>query len=270
MSWPGVARENPIIEGDKLEVLKLLQKSYLGKVKMICIDPPYNTGQKWQSVGCLCNIPHSVQFRTNPMQNFLLCTIISRQAINLFSQYSENRVEEVWHAGCWTSFMGENNALATTYTRVGSAAWAAPQAIQEPATTALGGRMALPLLIRYVLLVATRQSTVNISLSALAVVLLLSVGLLLNKVAGDPVPLAVIQCAEGKRCESGQNEEQGPEKEQKESPSRVQDQGSIEPVNDKQTLLALAKQFQEHPTQIAEWKQQLLERVADVFDGVAP
>src|SRR5215203_2958914 len=36
--------ENLIIEGDNLEVLKLLQKSYLGRVKMIYIDPPYNTG----------------------------------------------------------------------------------------------------------------------------------------------------------------------------------------------------------------------------------
>ena len=36
--------ENLIIEGDNLEVLKLMQKSYLGKVKMIYIDPPYNTG----------------------------------------------------------------------------------------------------------------------------------------------------------------------------------------------------------------------------------
>jgi adenine-specific DNA-methyltransferase len=36
--------ENLILEGDNLEVLKLLQKSYLGKVKMIYIDPPYNTG----------------------------------------------------------------------------------------------------------------------------------------------------------------------------------------------------------------------------------
>ena len=34
-----------IIEGDNLEVLKLLQKYYLGKVKMIYIDPPYNTGK---------------------------------------------------------------------------------------------------------------------------------------------------------------------------------------------------------------------------------
>lgn len=37
--------ENLYIEGDNLEVLKLLQKSYYGKVKMIYIDPPYNTGK---------------------------------------------------------------------------------------------------------------------------------------------------------------------------------------------------------------------------------
>lgn len=39
------ATENLYIEGDNLEVLKLLQESYLGKVKMIYIDPPYNTGR---------------------------------------------------------------------------------------------------------------------------------------------------------------------------------------------------------------------------------
>ena len=50
--------ENLYIEGDNLEVLKLLQESYLGKVKMIYIDPPYNTGNDFiyrddfkQSVG---------------------------------------------------------------------------------------------------------------------------------------------------------------------------------------------------------------------------
>ncbi len=37
--------QNLYIEGDNLDVLKLLQKSYLGKVKMIYIDPPYNTGK---------------------------------------------------------------------------------------------------------------------------------------------------------------------------------------------------------------------------------
>ena len=38
------ATENLYIEGDNLEVLKLLQETYLGKIKMIYIDPPYNTG----------------------------------------------------------------------------------------------------------------------------------------------------------------------------------------------------------------------------------
>ncbi|GAA5818633.1 MAG: conserved hypothetical protein [Methanobrevibacter sp. CfCl-M3] len=37
--------KNLYIEGDNLEVLKLLQKSYYGKIKMIYIDPPYNTGK---------------------------------------------------------------------------------------------------------------------------------------------------------------------------------------------------------------------------------
>lgn len=41
------ATENLFIEGDNLEVLKLLQKSYYGKVKMIYIDPPYNTGKEF-------------------------------------------------------------------------------------------------------------------------------------------------------------------------------------------------------------------------------
>ena len=39
--------ENLYIEGDNLEVLKLLQESYLNKVKMIYIDPPYNTGKNY-------------------------------------------------------------------------------------------------------------------------------------------------------------------------------------------------------------------------------
>lgn len=41
--WP--TTKNLYIEGDNLEVLKLLQKSYSGKIKMIYIDPPYNTGK---------------------------------------------------------------------------------------------------------------------------------------------------------------------------------------------------------------------------------
>ncbi|USW95499.1 hypothetical protein NHF39_01635 [Pseudomonas proteolytica] len=38
------ATQNLFIEGDNLEALKLLQETYLGKVKLIYIDPPYNTG----------------------------------------------------------------------------------------------------------------------------------------------------------------------------------------------------------------------------------
>jgi adenine-specific DNA-methyltransferase len=45
ISWG--TTENLFIEGDNLEVLKLLQKSYYGKVKMIYIDPPYNTGNEF-------------------------------------------------------------------------------------------------------------------------------------------------------------------------------------------------------------------------------
>ena len=44
VSWD--TTENLYIEGDNLEVLKLLQESYLGKIKMIYIDPPYNTGNE--------------------------------------------------------------------------------------------------------------------------------------------------------------------------------------------------------------------------------
>lgn len=43
MDWEST--QNLMIEGDNLEVLKLLQKSYAGKVKLIYIDPPYNTGK---------------------------------------------------------------------------------------------------------------------------------------------------------------------------------------------------------------------------------
>lgn len=44
-SWDWDTTQNLYIEGDNLEVLKILQESYLGKVKMIYIDPPYNKGK---------------------------------------------------------------------------------------------------------------------------------------------------------------------------------------------------------------------------------
>ena len=42
--WTSSTTKNLFIEGDNLDALKLLQETYLGKVKMIYIDPPYNTG----------------------------------------------------------------------------------------------------------------------------------------------------------------------------------------------------------------------------------
>jgi adenine-specific DNA-methyltransferase len=56
--------QNLMIEGDNLEVLKLLQKSYSGKVKLIYIDPPYNTGK---------DFVYSDNYRDN-LQNYLEST----------------------------------------------------------------------------------------------------------------------------------------------------------------------------------------------------
>lgn len=56
--------ENLYIEGDNLEVLKLLQKAYFGKIKMIYIDPPYNTGR---------DFVYKDDFRDN-IQNYKLIT----------------------------------------------------------------------------------------------------------------------------------------------------------------------------------------------------
>ena len=44
--------ENLYIEGDNLDVLKLLQESYLNRIKMIYIDPPYNTGSDFMLLNC--------------------------------------------------------------------------------------------------------------------------------------------------------------------------------------------------------------------------
>lgn len=62
MDWD--TTQNLMIEGDNLEVLKLLQKSYAGKVKLIYIDPPYNTGKDFV-------YPDNFQ---NSIQNYLELT----------------------------------------------------------------------------------------------------------------------------------------------------------------------------------------------------
>ena len=67
--------ENLYIEGDNLEVLKLLQKSYHNKIKMIYIDPPYNTGKdrlyKDDYVDSLANYYEKTKqdLRVNPESN---------------------------------------------------------------------------------------------------------------------------------------------------------------------------------------------------------
>lgn len=52
------ATHNLFIEGDNLEVLKLLYKPYFGRVKMIYIDPPYNTGNDFIYPDD-CNLTHN-------------------------------------------------------------------------------------------------------------------------------------------------------------------------------------------------------------------
>ena len=66
--------QNLYIEGDNLEVLKLMQKSYAGKVKMIYIDPPYNTGHAFEHYDD--NLEHSIwlgliKSRLNILKNLL-------------------------------------------------------------------------------------------------------------------------------------------------------------------------------------------------------
>ena len=73
--------QNLYIEGDNLEVLKLLQKSYYGKIKMIYIDPPYNTGKEFV---------YKDNYKDN-LQNYLE---LSGQVSNLGER---EREREQWH-----------------------------------------------------------------------------------------------------------------------------------------------------------------------------
>jgi adenine-specific DNA-methyltransferase len=73
--------ENLYIEGDNLEVLKLLQKSYYGKVKMIYIDPPYNTGN---------DFVYKDDFRDN-IENYKEITRQVDEDGNWYSANGENR-----------------------------------------------------------------------------------------------------------------------------------------------------------------------------------
>lgn len=80
--------QNLMIEGDNLEVLKLLQKSYAGKVKMIYIDPPYNTGN---------DFIYPDDFQDN-VKNYLIRTgqMESDGRKNEFNTESSGRLHTEW------------------------------------------------------------------------------------------------------------------------------------------------------------------------------
>lgn len=61
--------KNIFIEGDNLDALKLLQETYLGKVKMIYIDPPYNTGNDFLYLDDFCEDSNSYLIRTNQVSS---------------------------------------------------------------------------------------------------------------------------------------------------------------------------------------------------------
>jgi adenine-specific DNA-methyltransferase len=73
------ATENAFIEGDNLEVLKLLFKPYFGRVNLIYIDPPYNTGQDFV-------YPDNY---TDPLKNYLELTGQSDAEGNLLTSNPE-------------------------------------------------------------------------------------------------------------------------------------------------------------------------------------
>ena len=109
--------ENLYIEGDNLEVLKLLQEAYLGKVKMIYIDPPYNTGhdfiyeapeddsgqhqdQKGQD-RVFAGQDHRENHQTAQLCLQAGCALGTARKESVHrSQYTEDRIHETGHLGC--------------------------------------------------------------------------------------------------------------------------------------------------------------------------
>ena len=76
--------------------------------------------------------------------------------------------------------------------------------------------------------------------------------------------------ASPKPSEGGEPEEHGNEENETQSRDTVQSSGSIGAVKGDKTLAELAEHFRVHPTQITEWKQQLLAWTADVLGGSTP
>jgi len=129
--------ENLYIEGDNLEVLKLLQETYLGKIKMIYIDPPYNTGNDFVYVDdfvqstdeylensgqydnegnrLFTNIESNGRFHTDWLNMIyprlkLAKDLLSDEGILLIS-IDDNEIDNLIH--CCTELFGASNIIAT-------------------------------------------------------------------------------------------------------------------------------------------------------------
>ena len=95
---------NVFIEGDNLEVLKLLQKAYFGEIKMIYIDPPYNTGREFI-------YPDRFQ---DPLETYLAYT---RQSDHGGKRFSTNTEDSGWYHSAWLSMMYPRLYLARNLLR---------------------------------------------------------------------------------------------------------------------------------------------------------
>ena len=106
--------ENLYIEGDNLEVLKLLQETYLGKIKMIYIDPPYNTGHDFVYADNFTQSTESNgRFHTDWLNMIyprlrLAKTLLSEDGI-IFISIDENEVENI--KKICNEIFGESNFL---------------------------------------------------------------------------------------------------------------------------------------------------------------
>lgn len=96
--------ENLYIEGDNLEVLKLLQESYLGKVKMIYIDPPYNTGNDFIYNDDLKMLSKEYEYKTGE---------VNEDGIRMFKNTDSNgRFHSNWCSMIYPRLMLARNLLS--------------------------------------------------------------------------------------------------------------------------------------------------------------
>lgn len=96
--------ENLYIEGDNLEVLKLLQESYLGKVKMIYIDPPYNTGN---------DFVYADDFKIESNQWDVESGVVSEDGVRFFKNTDSNgRFHSDWCTMLFSRLMLARNLLS--------------------------------------------------------------------------------------------------------------------------------------------------------------